>query len=304
MKIIVTGATGFIGRSLIARCVAEKHDVVALTRNVNSGQRALPAGVKVIAWDGATGGEWAREVDGADAIVNLAGESIGAKRWTPARKSLIVESRVQAARAIRDAIAAAGRKPAVLVNSSAVGYYGSVVEGDVTEDHQPGTGFLAETCVRWEAEAVTIAPLGPRVVMIRTGVVLGEAGGALERMTLPFKLFAGGPIGSGAQWFPWIHRDDVVNIIMFALQNSNVSGPINLTAPESVTMRTFCEALGKAMHRPSWAPVPAPVLRLALGEMAGMILTGQRVVPAKLKELGYEFKFPRLAMALADVIAE
>lgn len=304
MKIIVTGATGFIGRSLVGRCVAEQHQVVALTRDAGRAGHLFPAGVKVLTWDGATAGAWASEVDGADAIVNLAGESIGAKRWTPARKSLIVESRVLAARAIGNAIAAAVRKPVVLVNSSAVGYYGSVAEGDVTEDHQAGTGFLAETCVRWEAEAATIAPLGPRVVMIRTGVVLGEAGGALERMTLPFKLFAGGPIGSGAQWFPWIHRDDVVNIIIFALQNSKVSGPINLAAPESVTMRTFCEALGKAMRRPSWAPVPAPVLRIVLGEMAGMILTGQRVVPAKLKELGYQFKFPRLAMALADVIPE
>lgn len=304
MKIIITGATGFIGRSLIARCVAEKHDVVALTRNVESARKALPTGVKVLAWDGATMTGWGPEVDGADAIVNLAGESIAGKRWTGPQKNLIVNSRVRAARAIRDAVAAAARKPSVLVNSSAVGYYGPVAEGDVTEDHLPGKGFLAETCVRWEAEAKTIGTLGPRVVLLRNGVVLGEKGGALEKIALPFKLFAGGPIGSGAQWFPWVHRDDVVGIVMFALQNPLVSGPINVAAPESVTMRTFCAAVGKALHRPSWAPVPAPVLRLALGEMADMLLTGQRVIPARLTGLGYRFKFPGLALALTDVFPE
>jgi uncharacterized protein (TIGR01777 family) len=301
MKIIITGATGFIGRALIRRCVAERHQVVALTRDAGRAAHLFPAGVTVMTWDGATAGTWSPEVDGADAVVNLAGESIAGKRWTSAQKALIIESRVRAAHAIRDAIASAGRKPGVLVNSSAVGYYGSVPEGDVTEEHAPGEGFLAETCVRWEKEASAMGALGPRVVMLRTGVVLGETGGALERIALPFKLFAGGPIGSGRQWFPWVHREDVVGIVMFALQNPRVAGPVNVAAPESVTMKAFSAAVSRALHRPSWAPVPAPVLRVALGEMAEMLLTGQRVVPARLTELGYRFTFPSLALALADV---
>jgi uncharacterized protein (TIGR01777 family) len=304
MKIIVTGATGFIGRSLIGRCIVEGHEVVALTRDAEKAAPLFPAGVKVLTWDGATAGDWVSEVDGADAVVNLAGEPIAGKRWTAAQKTRIIESRVCAARAIRDAIAKARRKPSVLVNSSAVGYYGPVAEGDVAEDRHAGKGFLAETCVRWEAEASAIGSLGPRVAMLRIGVVLGEKGGALEKIALPFKLFAGGPIGSGSQWFPWVHRDDVVGIAMFAIGNPGVAGPINAVAPESVTMKTFCAAVGTALRRPSWAPVPAPVLRLALGEMAEMLLTGQRVVPARLSALGYQFKFPTLARALTDLFPE
>jgi uncharacterized protein len=301
MKIIVTGATGFIGRSLIGRLVAEHHQVVALTRDAGKGAHLFPAGVMVLTWDGATAGAWASEVDGADAVVNLAGESIAGKRWTAAQKAVIIDSRVRAVHALRDAVAAAEKKPSVLINSSAVGYYGSVPEGDVTEDHAPGEGFLSETCIRWEKEALAIGDLGLRVAMLRTGVVLGERGGALQRMALPFKLFAGGPVGSGRQWFPWVHKDDVVGIIMFGLQNPLVAGPVNVAAPESVTMKEFSAALGKALHRPSWAPVPAPILRMALGEMAGMLLTGQRVVPKRLTDLGYRFTFPSLAPALVDV---
>jgi uncharacterized protein (TIGR01777 family) len=190
----------------------------------------------------------------------------------------------------------------VFVSASAVGYYGPVESEDVTEDHSPGSGFLADLCLRWEQEARAVSELGPRLVILRTGVVVGEKGGALQKMLLPFRLFAGGPIGSGRQWFPWVHRDDVAGVILFALGNGAVSGPVNLVAPECVDMNGFCAALGRALSRPSWLPVPAFALRAALGEMSDMILTGQRVVPSKLIALGYTFRYPALGPALASAV--
>jgi len=302
MKIVVAGGSGFIGRSLVARMRADNHTVVTLTRAPAKAGSTDTAGPEVVQWDGRTMGEWAACLDGADAIVNLAGESLDGKRWTSAQKERIMRSRVEVTHTLRDAVARASRKPSVLVNASAVGYYGSVEEGDVTEEYPSGKGFLAETCVSWENGAESIGELGLRVVKLRLGVVLAAQGGALRKMVLPFRLFAGGPMGSGRQWFPWVHCDDVTEIAMLALQNASVIGPVNVTAPESVNMKTFCAALGGALHRPSWAPVPAALLRIALGEMSDMLLTGQRVVPAKLQRLGYTFRFPTLALALSDII--
>jgi len=302
MKIIVTGGTGFIGTALLPRLCVENHAVVALTRDPTRAGGLLPPGVTAVAWSGITGGDWRSHLEGADAVINLAGEALAAKRWTPEQKERIINSRVDALHAIGDALVSAPKMPSVVISSSAVGYYGPVEEGEVTEEREPGTDFLARTCVRWEAAANAIGELGPRIVVLRSGVVLGDGGGALERMLLPFRLFAGGPIGSGRQWFPWVHRDDLVNIILFALRNPEVSGPLNAVAPESVSMKTFSSALGKAIRRPSWAPVPAPILRLALGEMADMLLTGQRVVPGKLQKLGFTFTFPTLPLALTDIV--
>ena len=300
MKIVVAGGSGFIGRTLMERLAADGHDVVALSRDPD--RAALPAGVRGVRWDGETVEGWASHVLEASAVVNLAGASIGDGRWTALRKREIIASRVNATRALLEAMAKEKDSPRVFVSSSAVGYYGAVESGDVTEDHPAGSGFLADVCVRWEQEARAAAGLGARVVILRTGVVLGSGGGALPRMMLPFRLFAGGPVGSGRQAFPWIHRDDVAGIVAFAISRDEVRGPLNVAAPEAVDTREFCAALGKALSRPSWLPVPSFALRAALGEMADMLLTGQRVVPARLTTLGYTFKYPTLAPALKSIV--
>jgi uncharacterized protein (TIGR01777 family) len=303
MKIVLTGASGFIGKRLIEKLASARHDIVLLSRNPSSVNVSTWNTVQVKQWDGKTLGEWAADVDGADAVMNFAGEPMAAKRWFAAQKERIINSRVDATRAIVAAIAQATRKPSVLINASAVGYYGSVENDEVTEAYKRGDGFLPIVCDKWESEARTAENFGVRVVMLRMSVIVAEGGGALARMMLPFKMFVGGPVGSGKQWFPWVHRDDVVDIALFALENSRLSGPVNVAAPESVTMRQFCDALGKAMHRPSWAAVPSFVLRLAFGEMAEMLLTGQRVVPSKLTLNGYAFRFPKLDDALADIFS-
>lgn len=302
MKILLSGGTGFIGRALLKRLVEEKHRVILLTRRPALVKYLARDLVEVELWDGKTSGPWANRIEEVDGVVNLAGESIGAKRWTSTRKQLIVMSRIEPTKAIVTAIAIAKKKLSVLVNSSAVGYYGSVESGDVIESHPRGNDFLADLCERWEQEARAAENLGLRVVMFRNGIVLEKDGGALEKFLLPFKLFVGGPLGSGEQWLPWVHRDDAVDAIIFALQNPSLSGPVNLAAPDTATMKEFCSALGRAMGRPSWAPVPAFLLRAILGEMAGMVLTGQRVVPKKLVEAGFKFRYPKLDEALRAVL--
>lgn len=300
MNIVVAGGTGFIGSSVVRLLSLQGHDVVVLTRNPE--KDTLTPDVQLVRWDGATQGDWVAQVRGADAVINLSGESIGAGRWTSSRKDRLLGSRVNSARALLEALRTGQKRPSVFINSSAVGYYGPVEEGEVTEDHAGGEGFLADLCLRWEQEAMAVGELGIRVVILRTGVVIGEGGGALDRMLLPFRLFAGGPIGTGKQWFPWVHRDDVAGVIVFALENPAVSGAVNVVAPGIVDMKRFCAALGAALSRPSWLPVPPLALRALLGEMSGMILTGQRAVPSKLLGLGYTFRYPELAPALASVV--
>jgi uncharacterized protein (TIGR01777 family) len=200
------------------------------------------------------------------------------------------------------AIHRAGSRPSVLINASAVGYYGDVSDREVTEAHPRGPGFLAEVCEQWEKEAQAAESLGVRVVCLRTGVVLEKDGGALPRMLLPFRMFVGGPVGSGRQWFPWIHREDVVGIILFALTHPDLAGPINVMAPDAVTMTEFCRALGRAMRRPSWLPVPSVALKLIFGEMSEILLTGQRAAPKKLLEAGYHFHHPKLDECLSAVL--
>ena len=302
MKIVLTGGTGFIGSALLKRLEREKHNVVLLSRNPDTVVHFKTNFVEIDRWDGKSVGRWAEHVDGAEAVINLAGEPLAAKRWTEIQKARIVSSRVDGAKAIVAAIAGAQKKPSVLVNASAVGYYGNVESGDVTETHARGTDFLAQTCARWEEAARAAEEHGVRVVLLRTGIVLGKDGGALKKMLLPFKLFVGGSLGSGRQWFPWVHRDDVVSAILFALEKVALSGPVNVASPESVTMKEFCKRLGRVMRRPSWAPVPAFVLQIVLGEMSAVVLTGQRVVPGKLEAAGYNFQYPKLDGALEDIL--
>lgn len=301
MKIVIAGGSGFLGRMLIERLTESNHSVVVLSRNPKTVKHTLPK-VEVESWDAASLGTWTQRVDGADAVINLTGESIAGKRWSKKQKDLISSSRVSSTRALVEAIDRAKKRPAILVNASAVGFYGDVPDGDVTEDHPKGNDFLADVCGRWEFEAKTAEKYGVRVVLLRTGIVLDKNGGALQKLLLPFNLFIGGPLGSGKQWFPWIHLEDEVGAIAFALENKSLSGSINLAAPDPVTMRQFCSALGKAMHRPSWAPVPGFVLKAILGEMAdSLLLGGQRAIPRKLLESGYKFRFPNLPEALADI---
>lgn len=298
MKIVLAGATGFIGERLVRRLREEGHALTILTRQ----RRENKEGVSYARWDGKTVEEWATSIDGSDAIINLAGEPIAAKRWSKSRKDLILSSRVNATKAIVEAIAKATKKPEVLLNASAVGFYGDVKEGEVTESHPPSSDFLGTTCAKWEEAARKAEASGVRVVRFRTGIVLEKNGGALKKLLLPFNLFVGGPLGTGRQWFPWIHIDDEIGAIVFALTNKSLSGPVNLAAPEPATMHGFCKALGRAVGRPSWAPVPGFVLQIVLGEMSTMLLGGQKIIPKKLLEAGYKFQFPQLDMALRQVV--
>ncbi len=300
MKIIVAGGSGFVGKALLAKLMGQGHSIVVLSR---SQQRSLDnhANLQVVIWDAKTQGPWSKEIDGADAIINLTGESVASKRWTPEQKERIVASRLESTRAIVDAIRSAQKRPECLVNASAAGFYGDVPESDVDESAAKGQGFLSDTCERWEQEALKATELGVRVVILRIGVVLAKGGGALEKMIFPFKFFAGGPLGSGRQWFPWVHRDDLVEAAIFAATNRSLKGPINVAAPESVRMVDFCRELGKAMNRPSWAPVPDFALKFLLGEMSTMLLEGQKMKPRRLEETGFKFLYPELQPALESL---
>ncbi|MFQ6116259.1 MAG: TIGR01777 family oxidoreductase, partial [bacterium] len=304
MKIVLSGGTGFIGGALLRQLQETKNQVVLLTRKPEAIKKLAKDTVEIIFWDGKTMGSWAKCLDGSDAIINLAGEPIAKKRWTKEQKRRIINSRVEATKAMVTAIAETKKKPSILVNASAVGFYGNVEDEDVTESHPKGNDFVADVCEQWEREACMAEALDIRVVLPRFGVVLAKDGGAFKKMQLPFKLFVGGPLGTGRQWFSWVHREDVIGVILFALEQSKLSGPVNVVAPEPVTMKQFCKTLGKALGRPSWAPVPALVLRALLGEMAEMFLTGQRVIPKKLEELGYQFQYPKLEEALSAILSK
>jgi uncharacterized protein len=302
-RIIVTGANGFIGSRIVARLVRDGDTVVAFVRDIERSRPRLPQGVELVKWSHAdASGPWRSMIDGADGIVNLAGTSIG-QRWTASHKKSVHDSRILGTRHLVEAIAAAERAPRVLVNASAVGYYGFCPSGTVSEDSPPGDDFLARVCTEWEREAMGAAGHGVRVVLVRNGVVLHRDEGALPRMILPFKLFVGGPIGSGNQPLPWVHIDDVVEIFRWALRDERVNGPLNATAPDVVTNREFSSALGRALHRPAIVPTPAFAIQMVLGEGAVLVTGGQRAVPHRTESLGYRFRHPKLAPALESVLA-
>jgi hypothetical protein len=299
MKVVMAGGTGFIGRCLLHELLAGGDEVHLLLRT-DPGD--LPRGIRTTRWDGRTMGDWARELEGADAIINLAGAPLAGGRWTRRRRDLLRRSRIEPTRLLVEAAGRMRRSPRVLVNGSAVGIYGDVPEGTVTEGSPRGSGFLADLCFQWEEAAYAAGDFGLRVVLPRPGIVLGAGGGALKRMLTPFRFFVGGVIGTGRQWVPWIHLDDMVGILRSALREEWMEGPINATAPGPVRMEELAEAIGEALRSPAWLPVPPLPLRLAFGKMSSVLLTGQRAVPAKLLENAYRFRFPQLQEALRDLL--
>lgn len=302
MRVFVTGATGFIGRALTARLRADGHTVVAWVRSVERARRMLGGDVELV--DAVGGFAALTEALGrADGIVNFAGEPLLGKRWTPERRRMLDDSRVQLTKDLVRAIQATTPRPRVLVSGSAVGWYGDRGDERLTEQSTPGDDFLAQLCRRWEEAAMAAQASGLRVVLSRTGVVLGRDGGALAQMLPPFRLGLGGPIGSGRQYLPWIHQQDFVAVIATALTDDRYRGPVNGVAPQEATSRTFAAALGRALHRPAILPVPALALKALFGEAATVLLASQRVEPRALGELGFVHAFPDLDSALASIIS-
>ena len=302
MKVVIAGGTGFLGRPLADALAADRHEVVILTRGAPD-RRVAAAGTRFATWTpGSQRGAWTAEIEGAGAVINLAGESIAARRWSTAQKHRILDSRVQATRSLVETIRAAARPPQVFISGSAVGYYGPLGDEIVTEEQPTGSDFLATVCAQWEAAAARGAGAATRVVCMRTGLVIEKDGGALPKMLPPFKLGAGGPVGSGRQYWPWIHRDDWIALVRWIIETQSASGPINATAPNPVTNAEFSRALGRAMHRPAFMPAPAFALRLLLGEMAdALLLSGQRAMPAKAERLGFRFRYTQLDDALRAI---
>ena len=304
MKIAITGATGFVGSRLVQKLNAENHQIVVLTRNLAKAQRVFPSltfrNLEFVTYTPKESGKWQESISGCDAVINLAGEPI-AERWSAQQKKEILESRQLGTRKIVEAIAKAAVKPKVLVSGSAIGYYGTSETAVFEETSPSGSDFLAEVCQNWEAEAEKVKEFGVRLAILRVGIVLAD-GGALAKMIGPFQMFAGGPIGTGRQWFSWIHRDDLVELIVEVVTNDQMSGVYNATAPNPVKMKQFCQTLGEVMNRPSWLPVPEFALELLLGDGAIVVLEGQQVLPKRAQALGFQFQYPELKPALAEII--
>jgi uncharacterized protein len=311
MRIVIAGGTGFLGSPLAEVYAEEGHDVRVLSRSLPPGaSRHEPGtgmpGITSVGWnpDGRSG-PWAAAIDGADAVVNLAGESIAGKRWSAARKAALRDSRLLSTRSLVAAITAAAAPPPVFISGSGTGYYGPSHDEITTEDTPPGDDFLAHMAVDWEAEARKAESPRTRVVLLRTGIVLERSGGALKELMRPFSFFVGGPMGSGRQYMPWIHRLDWIEMVRWIVETPEVRGPVNATAPEPVTNRRFARELGRALRRPYWTPAPGFALKLVAGEMATpLLLQGQRAVPAKAQSLRFHFRYPTLDQAFRGIFGE
>lgn len=308
MRVTVTGATGLIGAALVRELRSSGVEVTVLSRD--SARAHTKLGVEAVSWDSMNEPAPLQALAGRDAVVHLAGENI-AQRWSSSAKQAIRESRVRGTRNLVEGLRACSptgegspqdARPRILIGASAVGYYGAHGEEPLDEEAPAGAGFLAQVCAEWEAEAHAATDLGVRVVEVRTGVVLDREGGALAKMLPPFRLGVGGPVAGGRQYISWIHRDDLVGMMLAALRDDSWSGPVNATAPEPVTNAEFSHALGRALHRPSLLPVPAAALRLRYGEMAEIVTTGARVLPAKPLMLGYSFRHPEVQEALRSAL--
>lgn len=306
MKVIITGGTGLIGSQLSKKLLQDNHDVIILSRNPQKHQ--LPEGAVGAQWDGKTAVGWQEHVEDADAIVNLAGESIAGSgfpppRWTDEKKKRILQSRLDAGTAVTDAVIQAKNKPKVVIQASGIDYYGNVPnDSKITEDSPKGEGFLSDVTEKWEASTASVTTMGVHHVIIRTGIVLSMESGALPQTAMPFRFFAGGPMGSGNQWWPWIHEDDEIRAIQFLLEKDSAAGVFNLCAPNPVQNKQFAKALGQAMGRPSLIPAPSFALKTMLGEMSTIVLDGRRALPQKLEDLGFVFRYPNVREALLDLL--
>jgi uncharacterized protein (TIGR01777 family) len=298
MKALLTGATGFVGKRLLPLL---DHPIV-LSRNIERAQRSIGAACgRIVAWDPMDGPPPPEAFDGVDVVLHLAGESVAEGRWTKAQKAKIRDSRVVGTRNLVEGIARAEHRPRVLVSASAVGYYGDRGEEELTERSTPGDDFLADVCIEWEREALAAEKAGVRVAMLRTGIVLGH-GGALAKMLTPFRLGAGGPLGNGKQWMPWIHVDDMARMYVHAATTESIHGPMNAVAPKPVRNSEFTKALGRALHRPAFMPAPYLGLRLLFGEFAKVLFASQRVLPKVALESGFQFEYPEIDAALRQIL--
>ncbi len=305
MKIAITGATGFVGSRLVERLQEEGHTVLALTRSAAHGRKVFPDSafpkVDIVEYTPLESGAWQLALSGCDAVVNLAGAPIS-ERWSEAHKQAILDSRKIGTEKLVEALAQAATRPGVWINASAIGYYGTSETVTFDETSAPiADDFLSEVCRAWESAAQTVKDYGPRLVILRLGIVLGM-GGAVAKMLTPFRMFAGGPIGSGRQWFSWIHREDLVNLILQALTDPQMEGVYNATAPNPVRMAEFCKALGKVLNRPSWLPVPDFVLETILGDGAQVVLEGQQVLPKRTEATGFQYQYNQVKDALVDIV--
>lgn len=308
MQVFITGGTGLIGSRLVRRLVEKRDRPVVLTRREAAAEKLFGKSCRIVEGDSMKAGPWQNIAAECDAVVNLAGENLFNHRWNDQFKALMTDSRLQTTAHVVEALS---RKPKredgsqkVLVNASAIGIYGPHGDEELTEESPPASDFLANLCVQWEKAARSIEALGVRCALTRIGVVLAKEGGALKQLWTPFSLGMGGPVGDGRQWMSWIHIEDMIGILMLALDNSAAVGPLNATAPEPVTNRDFAVAFGKALHRPSFMPTPRFVLRAMLGESADVVTTGQHVLPKKTLALGYAYKFPQIDAALADIVGK
>jgi uncharacterized protein (TIGR01777 family) len=306
MKVLITGGSGMVGRALTTNLTADKHEVIILSRSPEW-VVGLPPGARAVAWDARTATGWGPLADGADAIVNLAGENLAGSfpfgmRWTKARKERILNSRINAGKAVTEAVQLAKTKPGVVVQASGVNYYGVTRSGDIAEDAPPGDDFLANVCIQWEQASQPVEDHGVRRVVTRSGVILARNEGVLPLFILPFRLFVGGPMGSGKQYVPWIHIEDEVRAIRFLIEQEETRGIYNLAAPEAVQNKDFGKAIGWALSRPSFFPTPAFFFKAAFGETATMILDGLKIIPKRLVDAGFEFKFPQIKPALRDLL--
>lgn len=300
MKVAITGATGFVGSRLVERLQAQGHQLIVLTRNPSGAKRAFST-LEIVEYTPTESGSWQKAIAGCDAVVNLAGEPIAESRWTPQQKQEILNSRQLGTQKIVEAIAQANPKPSVLINTSAIGYYGTSETAVFDETSPAGNDFLAEVCQSWEGEAQKVKDAGVRLVILRFGIVLAN-GGALAKMIPAFKLFAGGPLGTGRQWFSWIHRDDLVELILFALNRADVEGVLNATTPNPVRMSELSQVIGETLGRPSWLPVPSFVPELLLGEGSKVVLEGQQVLPKRTTSYGFEYHYPTVKQALDEIL--
>jgi len=302
MKVFITGGTGFVGTQLTSRLIEDGHEVTVLTRSLK-GSTVSSLGISYLEGDPTKKGSWQESIKDHDAVINLAGASIFSK-WTAEHKRAIRESRVNTTQNIVEGIASHPERPFTLLSTSAVGYYGFHGDEELNEDSPPGTDFLARIAVEWEGEALGARDRGARVVISRFGIVMGEKGGALSQMIPLFKKYIGGPIGSGKQWFSWVHIEDLTEAFAFLLKHPEISGPVNVCSPNPIRNKDLAKALGKALHRPSFIPAPAFMVKLVLGEFGSVILEGQRVIPQRLLESGFVFQYPDIEKALKSIVGQ